>query len=56
MPYELEKLNALLVEDNFSMRTLLRDVLAAFGIKNVISVSDGGRAWRELRDFPAESS
>lgn len=54
MPYELEKLNVLLVEDNFSMRTLLRDVLAAFGIKNVISVSDGGRAWRELQDFPAD--
>lgn len=36
------------------MRTLLRDVLSAFGIKKVVSVSDGGRAWRELQDFPAD--
>ncbi len=54
MAYELEKLNVLLVEDNFSMRTLLRDVLSAFGVQSIVSVSDGGRAWQELREFPAD--
>ena len=51
MPYELQNLNVLLVEDNFTMRTLLRDVLTAFGVKSIVSVSDGGRAWNELRHF-----
>lgn len=54
MAYELRRLNVLLVEDNFSMRSLLRDVLNAFGISNIVAVSDGARAWRELRDFPAD--
>lgn len=54
MAYELGNLNVLLVEDNFSMRTLLRDVLTAFGVNSIVSVSDGGRAWQELREFPAD--
>jgi len=44
MVYELRNLNILLVQDNFTMRTLLRDVLIAFGVKSIVSVSDGGRA------------
>ena len=51
MAYELRNVNVLLVEDNFTMRTLLRDVLTAFNINNIVSVSDGGRAWNELRKF-----
>ena len=51
MAYELRNLNVLLVEDNFAMRTLLRDVLEAFGVKTIVSVSDGGRAWNEMRSF-----
>ncbi|MDD9902123.1 MAG: response regulator [Rhodospirillaceae bacterium] len=54
MAYELRNLNILLVEDNFTMRTLLRDVLTAFGVKSIVSVSDGGRAWNELRHFQAD--
>lgn len=54
MAYELKQLNILLVEDNFAMRTLLRDVLSAFGISSIVSVSDGGRAWKALKDFPAD--
>jgi DNA-binding response OmpR family regulator len=54
MAYELDQLNVLLAEDNFTMRALLRDVLAAFGVKSVVAVSDGGRAWKELLTFPAD--
>lgn len=42
------------VEDNFTMRTLARDVLAAFGIHYVFPVSDGAKAWKELQTFPAD--
>lgn len=54
MAYELRNIKVLLVEDNFTMRTLLRDVLTAFGVQSIVSVSDGARAWKELRDFPAD--
>jgi two-component system chemotaxis response regulator CheY len=54
MAYNLQQLSVLLVEDNFTMRSLLRDVLVAFGISDITSVSDGGRAWRVLQEFPAD--
>ncbi len=36
------------------MRALLRDVLTAFRVQNIVFMSDGGRAWNELRNFQAD--
>jgi len=52
--YELKNLNVLLVEDDPSMRFLLRDMLAAFGIEKTVTVPDGTKAFAELRQFPAD--
>ena len=54
MAYDFHNLKVILVEDNFTMRTLVRDVLAAFGIHYVLPVSDGAKAWKELQTFPAD--
>lgn len=54
MGYGLKNLNILLVEDDPSMRELIRDVLAAFEIGNVRTASDGSRAFEELRYFAAD--
>jgi two-component system, chemotaxis family, chemotaxis protein CheY len=43
-------LKALIVEDNTHMRTLLRSLLNALGIKTVYEASDGGTAFDELRE------
>lgn len=42
------------MEDDQSMRALLRDMLAAFGIKEIEVVSDGRKAFDALRHFPAD--
>jgi CheY-like chemotaxis protein len=43
MAYDLDRLNLLLVEDDASMRALVRDILFTFGITNVQTAQDGGR-------------
>jgi two-component system, chemotaxis family, chemotaxis protein CheY len=45
-----DHLKALVVEDNNHMRTLLRSLLNALGIKSVYEAADGGSAFNELRD------
>jgi DNA-binding response OmpR family regulator len=42
------------VEDDPSMRALVRDILVAFGIQNVQTTHDGSQAYAELRHFPAD--
>jgi two-component system chemotaxis response regulator CheY len=54
MAYDFERLNILLVEDDPSMRTLVRDILYAFGISNIQTAQEGSRAYAELRHFPAD--
>lgn len=54
MAYDLKNLNILLVEDDPSMRLLLRDMLNAFGVDKIVPVSDGTKAFAELRQFPAD--
>ena len=44
----------LLVEDDPSMLLLLRDMLSAFGVEKIVTVSDGTKAFSELRQFPAD--
>lgn len=54
MAYDLERLNMLLVEDDASMRALIRDILYSFGISNIQTAQDGSKAYSELRHFPAD--
>ena len=44
-----EHLRALIVEDNAHMRTLLRSLLHALGIKNVREAQDGTSGYNEIR-------
>ena len=54
MAYDLERLNILLIEDDASMRALVRDILYTFGITNIQTAQDGSKAYAELRHFPAD--
>ncbi|MBU6299774.1 MAG: response regulator, partial [Alphaproteobacteria bacterium] len=44
-----DHLKALIVEDNVHMRTLLRSLLMALGMKNVFEADNGGEAFNILR-------
>ena len=54
MAYQLHNLNVLLVDDDMSMRALIRDVLVAFGVSNIQTANDGTRAFEMLRSFAAD--
>jgi DNA-binding response OmpR family regulator len=54
MAYDLGHINILLVEDDSSMRSLVRDILLAFGVGNILTAQDGSKAYAELRHFPAD--
>ncbi len=44
MAYSFERLQVLLVEDNINMRSLIRSILQALGIKGIRDASDGQQA------------
>lgn len=52
--YNLSRLNFLIVDDNKHMRALVKSILHALGVKNVLEASDGADAFKELRHFPAD--
>ena len=54
MPYVLNKLKLMLVEDDFAMRALLRDVLNAFEVGEIRTAQDGSSALRQLKGYPAD--
>ncbi len=54
MAFALGDLNILLIEDDLSMRELVRDLLKAFGVGVVRTAVDGSRAYAELRHFTAD--
>ena len=54
MAYALRNLNIMLVEDDPTMRALIRDVLDAFGVGVVRTANDGARAFDLLRSFAAD--
>lgn len=54
MAYSFGNLNILLVEDDRSMRVLIRDILKAFGVGNVRAVADGSAALQEMRYYAAD--
>lgn len=52
--YNLTRLNFLIVDDNKHMRALVKSILHALGVKNVVEAVDGADAFKELRHFPAD--
>lgn len=52
--YNLERLNFLVVDDNTHMCTLVKGILNALGVKNLVEASDGADAFKELRHFSAD--
>lgn len=52
--YNLERLNFLVIEDNKHMSSLVRSILNAFGVRNVVEAMDGAEAFKVLRHFPAD--
>jgi len=51
---DLTRMNILIVDDNASMRALVKQILLAFGVKNIHECSDGSDALQELKNFPAD--
>jgi len=54
MGYAFSNLNILLIEDDPSMRALIRDVLTAFDVGSVQTATDGARAYDLLRRYSAD--
>ena len=52
--YNLERLNVLVIDDNKHMRALVKSLLHALAIKNILEASDGADAFKELRHFAAD--
>lgn len=50
----LSRLNVLVVDENRFMRTLIKGVFHAFGIRNVREVGDSADALKELKVFSAD--
>lgn len=50
-PESFNNLNVLLVDSNRHMRSLVRGVLHAFGVRNVHEVGDSADALRDLKTF-----
>ena len=52
--YDLERLSVLVVDDNRHMRFLVKTILHAFGIREVMEAADGSDALKILKTFPAD--
>ena len=52
--YNIERLNFLIVDDNKHMCLLVKSILNAFGVRNVVEASDGADAFKALKHFPAD--
>lgn len=52
--YNLEKLSFMVIEDNKHMSSLVRSILGAFGVRNVVEVADGAEALKVLKHQPAD--
>ncbi len=54
MAYSFGNLNILLIEDDWSMRALIRDILQAFGAGTIRTATDGASGYQMLRQFSAD--
>ncbi len=55
MAQNFERLNIMIVDDNVSMRHLLKEILLAFGIVRIAECSDGKEALLHLKSFHADA-
>ena len=47
----IDELNVLVIDDDRHMRMLIRNVLFALGVKDVIDADDGKTALEEIKEF-----
>ena len=52
--YCLERVNFLIIDDNKLMRSLVKGILIAMGVRGISEASDGADAFKELRHFSAD--
>ena len=52
--YDLERLKILIVDDNMHMRSMIRSILYALGVRDVETAKDGETALIQLNVFPAD--
>lgn len=52
--YDLTRLNILIVDDNRHMRTLVRSILMALGIRNITEAEDGTGALKVMKTIDAD--
>lgn len=52
--YDLSLLHILVVDDNRHMRTLVRSILSALGIRNIMEAEDGAQAIKLMRTVDAD--
>jgi CheY-like chemotaxis protein len=54
MPYQLNKVRVLVLEDNGHMRKLIRGMLEAIGVREVVDSTDGAAAYQAIRQNPVD--
>jgi CheY-like chemotaxis protein len=54
MAYQFNKIRVLLVEDNAHMRKLLKALLEAVGVREIVEAHDGGLAWMAMKKEPVD--
>jgi two-component system, chemotaxis family, chemotaxis protein CheY len=54
MAYQFNKIRVLLVEDNPHMRKLLKALLEAVGVRDIVVAQDGGVAWMLMKKEPID--
>lgn len=52
--YNIERVNFLIIEDNKHMSVMIKAILNAFGVRNIVEASDGADAFKVLKHFPAD--
>ena len=52
--YVLENVNVMVIDDSKHMSSLINEILSALGIRNVVTVGDAARAFKELKHFNAD--
>ena len=52
--YNLEQLKILIVDDNMHMRSMIRSILYALGVRDVETATDGESAFHQLHYFAAD--
>jgi CheY-like chemotaxis protein len=54
MAYQFAKVRVLLLEDNAHMRKLVKGLLEAIGVREIVEASDGAAAWQAIKHAPVD--